>query len=251
MTGFCSLQGKVALVTGGSRGIGRAVSVVLARAGARVFVNYSSSPDAAEQTVQLCKEVGGTAEAIGFDVSDSAKVDAAFESIKASAGQIDILVNNAGISKDGLLIRLKDEDWDFTVDTNLKGAFLCSRAAAKLMVRARYGRIINISSIVGEMGNAGQVPYVASKAGLIGMTKAVAKEIGGRNITVNGVAPGFIDTDMTAALPEGTKEAYLKNIPVGRFGSVDEVAALVLFLASSESGYITGQTIGINGGMYM
>jgi len=161
------------------------------------------------------------------------------------------LVNNAGISKDGLLVRLKDEDWDKTVDTNLKGAFVCSRAAARLMMKNRYGRIINISSVVGEMGNAGQVPYVSSKAGLIGLTKAMAKELASRSVTVNAIAPGFISTDMTAALADNLKAEYEKTIPLGRFGSPEEVGALVRFLASDEASYITGQTVGINGGMYM
>lgn len=245
------LKDRVVLVTGGSRGIGRAICVALAYAGARVFVNYSSSPQAAEETVALCKAAGVEAEAMQFDIASTEAVDAAVEQIKAKAGKLDILVNNAGISKDGLLVRLKDEDWDKTVDTNLKGAFVCSRAAARLMMKNRYGRIINISSVVGEMGNAGQVPYVSSKAGLIGLTKAMAKELASRSVTVNAIAPGFISTDMTAALADNLKAEYEKTIPLGRFGSPEEVGALVRFLASDEASYITGQTVGINGGMYM
>ncbi|NDC38533.1 MAG: 3-oxoacyl-[acyl-carrier-protein] reductase [Proteobacteria bacterium] len=245
------LKDRVVLVTGGSRGIGRSICVALAQAGARIFVNYASSPQAAEETVALCVAAGAQAEAMQFDISSTEAVDAAVEQIKAKAGKLDILVNNAGISKDGLFVRLKDEDWDRTVDTNLKGAFICSRAAARLMMKNRYGRIINISSVVGEMGNAGQVPYVSSKAGLIGLTKAMAKELASRSVTVNAVAPGFISTDMTAALGDNLKAEYEKTIPLGRFGAPEEVGALVRFLASDEASYITGQTIGINGGMYM
>ena len=246
-----SLHGQVALVTGGSRGLGRSISVELASKHAFVFVNYSSSPDAADETVRLCREAGGEAEALGFNVGSSEQVEAGIEKIKSAKGRLDILVNNAGISRDGLLMRMKDEDWDKTLSTNLSGAFYCVRAASRFMMKARYGRIINISSVVGEMGNAGQVPYVSSKAGLIGMTKALAKELASRNITVNAVAPGFIETDMTDALDEKLKEEYLKAIPLSRFGKPDEVAALVGFLAADTSGYITGQVIGINGGLHM
>lgn len=245
------LKDRTVLVTGGSRGIGRAISVALATAGARVFVNYASSPDAAQETVALCKAAGSEAEAMQFDIASTEAVDAAIDQIKAKAGKLDILINNAGISKDGLFIRLKDEDWDKTVDTNLKGAFICSRAAARIMMKNRYGRIINISSVVGEMGNAGQVPYVSSKAGLLGLTKAMAKELASRSITVNAITPGFISTDMTAALSDDLKSEYEKTIPLARFGKPEEVGALVRFLASDEASYITGQVIGINGGMYM
>lgn len=245
------LKDRSALVTGGSRGIGRAISVALASAGAKVFVNYAGNAQAAEETVALCKAAGGDGEAIQFDCSVTEAVDAAVEQIKAKAGKIDVLVNNAGVSKDGLFIRLKDEDWDKTVDTNLKGSFICARAVARIMMKNRYGRIINISSVVGEMGNAGQVPYVSSKAGLIGLTKAMAKELAPRNITVNAVTPGFIDTEMTASLTDELKTEYQKVIPLSRFGKPGEVAALVRFLASDEASYITGQIVGINGGMYM
>lgn len=243
--------GRVAVVTGGSRGIGRAVAVRLASEGARVFVNYSSRSDAAEETVGLCAAAGGVAESIGFDVSSSAAVDEAMSAIREKAGSLDILVNNAGMSKDGLFVRMKDEDWDQTLSVNLNGAFYCARAAARFMMKARYGRIINMSSIVGEMGNAGQVPYVSSKAGLIGLTKAIARELASRSVTVNAITPGFIETDMTGALDEKVKSHHMEAIPLGRFGKAEEVAALVSFLAGEESAYITGQVIGINGGMYM
>lgn len=246
-----SLNGQVAVVTGGSRGIGRAIAVKLASLGAHVYVNYSSRADAADEVVKECQAAGGTAEVLGFNVADSAAVDAAFESVKAKSGKLDILVNNAGMSKDGLFIRMKDDDWDQTLNTNLKGAFFCSRAAAKLMMKARYGRIINISSIVGETGNAGQIPYASSKAGMLGLTKASAKELASRNVTVNSITPGFIETDMTGALDDKIKEDTLKNIPLGRFGHAAEVAALTAFLAGPDAAYITGQTIGINGGMHM
>jgi 3-oxoacyl-[acyl-carrier protein] reductase len=246
-----NLVGKVALVTGGSRGIGRAICIALAKNGAKVFVNYSSSSAAADETVRLCKEAGSEAEAIGFDVGSSGAVDQAIDLIKEKAGRLDILVNNAGISIDGLFVRLKDEDWDKTLAVNLNGAFYCSRAAGKIMMKARSGRIINVSSVVGEMGNAGQVPYVSSKAGLIGMTKAIAKELASRNVTVNAITPGFIETDMTGSLGENMRETMLAGIPLGRIGKPEEVANLVAFLAADEASYITGQVIGINGGLYM
>lgn len=253
-----SLHEKVALVTGGSRGIGRGICVALARAGAKVHVNYTNNAAAAEETVALCaaaqSQAGvtpGPAQAIQFDVAKAEDVDAAIESIKNHSGRLDILVNNAGVSHDGLLMRFKDEDWHKTIATNLDGAFYCARAASKIMVRARSGRIINISSVVGEMGNGGQVAYVTSKAGLIGMTKSMAKELSARSITVNAVAPGFIDTDMTKALDQKVIEELVKSVPLGRTGSAEEVAQLVTFLASDAAGYITGQVIGINGGLYM
>jgi 3-oxoacyl-[acyl-carrier protein] reductase len=242
------LAGKVALVTGGSRGIGRAICQKLAAEGAQVFVNYSSNSSAAEETAALC---GNGAEIIGFNVADSTAVDAAIDSIHKKAGKIDILVNNAGISKDGLFIRMKNEDWDTTLGVNLNGAFYCSRAVARLMLKARAGRILNISSVVGEMGNPGQVPYVSSKAGLIGLTKAMAKELASRGITVNAITPGFIETEMTGALSEETRAEHLKHIPLGRYGAADEVAGVVTFLCGPDAAYITGQVIGINGGMYM
>lgn len=246
-----AFSGRVALVTGGSRGIGRSVCVQLASQGARVFVNYTRGADAAEETVRLCKEAGGEAESIGFDVADSAAVDAAFEQIKKGAGKIDILVNNAGIAHDGLMIRMKDEEWLKVININLSGAFYCSRAAAKMMMKARYGRIINISSVVGEMGNPGQVPYVSSKAGLIGMTKSVAREFASRGITCNAITPGFIETDMTSQLDENLKNEHFKMIPLARYGQPEDIAAAVTFLAGEQAGYITGHTLSVNGGMYM
>lgn len=249
MTGL--LDGRVALVTGGGRGIGRAISLELASQGAKVFLNYTTGGVAANETVALCSKNGGIAETIQFDVSQSASVDAAIDTIKQKAGRIDILVNNAGISRDGLVLRMKDDDWEKVIATNLSGAFYCSRGVSRLMVKERYGRIINISSVVGEMGNAGQVPYVSSKAGLIGLTKALAKELSPRNITVNAVAPGFIETDMTAGLDEKVRAQHLSVIPLQRYGTPHEVAKLVAFLCGDDSGYITGQIVGINGGMYM
>jgi 3-oxoacyl-[acyl-carrier protein] reductase len=246
-----SLAGQVAVVTGGSRGIGRAICIRLAGLGAHVVINYSSNQAAAEEVQALCETAGGSASINGFNVGDSDSVDKAFDDIKQKYGRVDILVNNAGISRDGLFIRMKNEDWDQTLQTNLNGSFYCARAAVKIMMKARYGRLINVSSVVAEMGNAGQVPYVSSKAGVIGLTKAMAKEVASRNITVNAITPGFIETDMTAALDPKLQEEHLKAIPLARYGKADEVAALVAFLAGAESGYITGQVIGINGGMYM
>ncbi len=245
------LAGRVALVTGASRGIGRAVAVRLASEGAKVFVNYARGVDAAQETVRLCQAAGGEAELLGFDVADSAAVDAGMDQIKAKAGKLDILVNNAGIAHDGLLLRMKDEEWQQVISTNLSGAFYCARAASKLMIKGRYGRIVNISSVVGEMGNAGQVPYVSSKSGLIGMTKAIARELASRGITSNAVAPGFIETDMTNNLDEALKAEHFKTIPLARYGQAEDIAAAVAFLSSEESGYITGHTLSVNGGMYM
>jgi len=242
---------KIALVTGASRGIGRAIAVSLAKQGAYVIVNYSSSPEAAQETLNEIREAGSDGEVLKFAVQDSQAVEDAFDGIKSRHGRLDILVNNAGISRDGLVFRMKDEEWLATLGVNLNGAFYCSRAAARLMLKSRWGRIVNISSVVGEMGNPGQAPYVSSKAGLIGLTKSMAKELATRNITVNAITPGFIETDMTAALDEKLKEEHLKAIPVGRYGQASEVADLVAFLSSDNSAYITGQVIGINGGMYM
>ena len=245
------LEGKVALVTGGSRGIGRAISIALASEGASVYVNYTSREDSAVETAKLCEEAGGKGIPIQCNVSESDSVDAAFKEIKEQSGKIDILVNNAGITSDGVFIRTKNEDWDKVMAVNLNGAFYCSRAAAKLMMKAREGRIVNISSVVGEMGNPGQASYVASKAGLIGLTKSLAKELAARNITVNAVTPGFIASDMTDKLGDAVKEQYHTNIPLSRFGNPEEVAAVVNFLAGATSGYVTGQVIGVNGGLYM
>ena len=246
-----NLTGKTALVTGGSRGIGRAICLELARLGANVAVNYAGNSAAAEETVAACQALGVDAFAIQASVADSEAVTAMFQTVLERFGHLDILVNNAGITKDNLALRIKDADFDAVVDTNLKGAFLCMKAAVRPMMKQRRGRIISLSSVVGLRGNAGQVNYAASKAGVIGMTKSLAKELAGRNITVNAVAPGFIDTDMTAVLPEKAKEAILASIPMARLGAAEDVANAVAFLASDEAGYITGQVLAVDGGMSM
>ena len=239
-----------ALVTGGSRGIGRTVALTLAAAGYQIYFTYVSRPEAAEQTVADIEAAGGHARAFRLDSGDSEAVSRFFaEEIKGKV-HLSVLVNNAGITRDGLVLRMKDEDFDAVVNTNLRGAFLFLREAAKIMTRQRDGRIINISSVVGQMGNAGQINYAAAKAGLIGMTKSAAKELGSRFVTVNAVAPGFIETDMTAALAEDVRKAYVSAIPLGRLGSAQDVADAVAFLASDKASYITGQVIAVNGGLY-
>jgi 3-oxoacyl-[acyl-carrier protein] reductase len=244
------MKGQVALVTGASRGIGQAISLKLAAEG--IFVIATATSEAgAEATVAAIVAAGGSAQAVKLDVTNSAEVETLFKKIVAEQGRLDILVNNAGITKDGLMMRMKDNDWDSVIDTNLKGSFNCLREASKIMTKARYGRVVNISSVVGEMGNPGQVNYCASKAGMFGLTKSAARELAKRNITVNAVAPGFIETDMTAVLPEKGREALLQNIPMERLGSVDDVAFAVSFLVSPQAGYITGQVLSVNGGMYM
>jgi 3-oxoacyl-[acyl-carrier protein] reductase len=244
------MKGQVALVTGASRGIGQAISLKLAAEG--IFVVATSTSEAgAEATVAAIVAQGGAAQAVKLDVTNSSEVEALFKKIISEQGRLDILVNNAGITKDGLIMRMKDSDWDSVLDTNLKGSFNCLREASKIMTKARYGRVVNISSVVGEMGNPGQVNYCASKAGLFGLTKSAARELAKRNITVNAVAPGFIETDMTAVIPEKGREALLQNIPMERLGSVDDVAYAVRFLVSPQAGYITGQVLSVNGGMYM
>jgi 3-oxoacyl-[acyl-carrier protein] reductase len=246
-----TLKGKVALVTGGSRGIGRAVSVRLAGEGAFVFVNYARNEQAARETLRLIGESGGEGKAVCFDVADfKASADAITGVIKEKA-RIDILVNNAGESRDGLLVRMKEQDWDRVIDTNLKGAFNCCRAVSYMMMKQRGGRIINVSSVVALSGNAGQANYSASKAGVIGLTKSLARELAPRSICVNAVAPGLIITDMTSAMTEEQREKILEEIPLSRLGTPDDVAGVVLFLASDEAGYITGQVVGVNGGLYM
>ena len=248
---MAGLEGRVALVTGGSRGIGRAVCVRLAHDGADVAINYANNAEAANEVAEEVRKLGRRAEVYQADVADEAAVNAMCEQAIADFGQIDILINNAGITRDALLLRMKDEDWDAVLTVNLKGAFLCSRSVAKVMSKQRYGRIINIASVVGQMGNAGQANYCASKAGLIGLTKSNARELAKRNVTVNAVAPGFIATAMTEALPEKVREELAAQIPLERLGSADDIANAVIFLAQEESGYITGQVIGVNGGMYM
>ena len=244
-----SLQGKCALVTGGSRGIGRAVCLELARQGARVAVNYAGNAAAAEETVKACQALGAEAFAIQADVADAAASEAMVKEVLTRFGRLDILVNNAGVTRDGLMPMMKEDDWDAVLDTNLKGAFHCMKAVYRPMMKQKYGRIINLSSIVGLRGNAGQTNYAASKAGLIGLTKSMAKELAGRNVTVNAVAPGFIDTDMTAALPEKAREAMLTTIPMGRLGQAEDVAQAVAFFAGDASAYVTGQVLCVDGGM--
>lgn len=243
--------GKTAVVTGGSRGIGRAICLELTRGGASVALCFAGNGAAAEETRAACEAAGGRALAIRCDVTDSAQVKALMDGAVREFGRIDILVNNAGITRDGLLAMMKETDFDAVLDANLKGAFLCTKAVVRAMMRQRYGRIVNISSVVGLRGNAGQANYAASKAGLIGMTKSLAKELAPRGITVNAVAPGFIDTDMTAALPEAARAALLASIPAGRLGAAEEVARAAAFLASGEAAYITGQVLAVDGGMAM
>ena len=239
-----------ALVTGGSRGIGRAIARTLAREGFQVYLTYVSRPEEAEKTVEEIRSQGGQARAFGLDVSDGAAVADFFAAEIKDQVNLAVLVNNAGITRDVLLLRMKDEDFDRVLTVNLRGAFLCSRKAAKIMSRARYGRIVNISSVVGQMGNVGQVNYAAAKAALLGLTKSCAKELAARQITVNAVAPGFIETDMTAALTDEVRADYVAAIPLRRMGRAEDVAEAVAFLASDKAAYITGQVLGVNGGMY-
>ncbi len=244
------LQNKIAIVTGGSRGIGRAICLKLAELGAKVYVNYSSRADAAEEVVAEIKKNGGDATVVGFNVNDANAVETAIKGIVEQEKRIDILVNNAGISIDALLMRMSDDDWKKTVDVNLNGAFYCSKAVIKTMMKTG-GTIINMSSVVGRMGNAGQTAYAASKAGLIGFTKSLAKEVASRGVRVNAIAPGFITTDMTNALPEEHREKLTQVIPLKRLGEAKDIADTVAFLASDSGSYITGQVIGVDGGMYM
>ncbi|MED4163126.1 3-oxoacyl-[acyl-carrier-protein] reductase [Halalkalibacterium halodurans] len=245
------LQGKTAIVTGASRGIGRATAMELARHGANVVVNYAGNKEKAEKVVSEIKELGVEAIAIQTDVADSESVQAMVKETIDTFGAVDILVNNAGITRDNLFMRMKEEDWDAVIDTNLKGVFHCSKAVTRPMMKQRFGRIINVSSVVGAIGNAGQANYVAAKAGVIGLTKTLARELANRNITVNAVAPGFIETDMTGELPEDVKAQMLGQIPLARLGQPEEVAKAVRFLASDDASYLTGQTIHVNGGMVM
>ena len=245
------LSDRVALVTGGGRGIGRAVSLMLASRGAAVAVNYTQNADAASKVVDEIQSAGGRAQAFRFDVGDDSAVEAGVKEVVSALGGLDILVNNAGIAIDGLIMRTKADDWKRTIEVNLSGSFYCARAAAKIMLKARRGRIINISSIIGEMGNAGQTAYSASKSGIFGLTKSLAQELGSRSVTVNAVTPGFIATDMTGSMSEEQVSELLKQIPLARLGQPDDVASLVCFLASDEAGYITGEVLAVNGGMHM
>ena len=245
------LEGKIALVTGASRGIGRAVALTLAKEGAKVAINYAGNEKAAEEVKKTIEDAGGEAVVIGADVSKSEEAENLVAKTVEKFGGLDILVNNAGITRDGLLARMKDEDFDAVINTNLKGVFYTTRAATKIMMKARKGRVINMASVVGIIGNAGQANYSAAKAGVIGFTKTVAKELAGRGITANAVAPGFIETDMTAVLSDKAKEAMEANIPLKRGGKPEDVANAVLFLASDMASYITGQVINVDGGMVM
>jgi 3-oxoacyl-[acyl-carrier protein] reductase len=245
------LQGKVALVTGASRGIGRAIALELARQGAKVAVNYAGSEAKANEVVEEIKNMGGEAFAIQADVSNAKAVDQMVKAVLERFERIDILVNNAGITRDNLLMRMKEEEWDDVINTNLKGVFNCTKAVTRPMMKQRYGRIVNIASIVGVSGNPGQANYVAAKAGVIGLTKTAARELASRNITVNAVAPGFITTDMTDRLSEELKAEMLKQIPLARFGEPEDVAKVVSFLVSDAASYMTGQTLHVDGGMVM
>jgi 3-oxoacyl-[acyl-carrier protein] reductase len=241
---------KVALVTGGSRGIGKAIALRLAADGAYVVVNYAKNRAAAYEVVSAIEKAGGRAKAIGFDVSDFDKVQEEIENIVTEFGGIQVLVNNAGITQDTLIVRMKKDDWDNVITTNLNGVFNCTKAVARIMIKQRQGRIINLTSVVGEMGNSGQTNYAASKAGIIGFTKAAARELASRAITVNAVSPGFIETDITQNLTDDLRKQYIERIPLLRFGSPEDVAGVVAFLASDEASYITGEVLRVNGGIY-
>lgn len=245
------LSGKVAVVTGGSRGIGQAIALELARRGAAVVVNYRSNQAAAQEVVAEIEAMGGRALAVQADVSQWEDAARLVEAATEAFGQVDILVNNAGVTRDTLLMRMSEEDWEVVLRTNLQGAFHCIKAVARGMVRRRFGRIINITSVAGLAGNVGQANYCAAKAGLIGLTKAVAKELGPRNITVNAVAPGFVETDMTADLPQELKDAAIRMTPLGRPGKPEDIAKAVAFLASEDAAFITGQVLSVDGGMVM
>ncbi|HZK66591.1 MAG TPA: 3-oxoacyl-[acyl-carrier-protein] reductase [Chloroflexota bacterium] len=242
---------RVALITGASRGIGRAIASRLAQDGLAVVINYARSEAAAREVVEMVAAAGGRASSVQADVADFSQAGAMVERVVAEYGRLDVLVNNAGITRDGLLMRMSEEDWDAVLDTNLKGAYSCTRAALRAMLKRRHGRIINISSVAGLMGNAGQANYSASKAGLLGFTRAVAREVAGRNVTVNAVAPGYIETEIWSGVPEAAKAEFVKLIPMGRTGLPEEVAQVVSFLASDASSYMTGQVLCVDGGMVM
>jgi 3-oxoacyl-[acyl-carrier protein] reductase len=245
-----AFDGKVALVTGGARGIGRATAVRLARGGAKVAINFKGNVEAANEAKRLVEEAGATATVVQGDVSVEADVDRVLkEALAFGGGRLDILVNNAGITRDDLLVRMTADAWDAVIDLNLRGAFLVTRAAMRPMMKQRYGRVINVASVAGVAGNAGQANYAAAKAGLIGFTKTVAREMASRNITCNAVAPGFVPTDLTKALLDKMKDTILPQIPLGRFGTVEDVASAIAFLASEDAAYITGQVLVIDGGM--
>lgn len=242
---------KVVLVTGGSRGIGRAIATAFAKQGASVVFSYAGNEAAANETVAAITGAGGKAKAVRFDVADSNACAENVDAVVKELGRIDVLVNNAGVAIDGLVMRFKDEDWDKTLDTNLKGAFALIRAVSRPMMKQKGGAIINLTSVVGEMGNGGQAAYAASKAGMIGLTKSIARELASRNIRVNAVSPGFIATDMTAKIPDDAKAKMLENIPLGKLGTSEDIANAVLFLAGDSAAYITGEVLKVNGGMYM
>lgn len=243
------LEGRVALVTGASRGIGAAIAERLAAEGAAVAVNYAGRADAAGAVVARIEAAGGSAKAFQADVSDPAACTSLVADVFATFGRLDVLVNNAGITRDGLVVRMSDDDWSSVIDTNLSGAFYATRAASKIMMKARSGSIVTIASVVGLVGNAGQVNYAAAKAGLVGMTKSVARELASRGVRANAIAPGFIATEMTDALPEAARSAAASAIAMGRFGTPEDIAAAVAFLASDEASYITGQVLAVDGGM--
>ena len=244
-------RGRLAIVTGGGRGIGRAVAVRLAAEGANVAISYRSNDDAAQETAEAVREAGVECEVFKGDVASPEDVQVLFEGVSDAFGRLDILVNNAGVTRDNLIMRMKEEEFDEVLRTNLGGTYLCTRAALRPMIRARWGRIVNVSSVVGLVGNAGQANYAASKAGIIGFTKSVAREVAQRGITANAVAPGYVETELTGSLPENVKETIRTQVPMGRFGEAQEVAEVVTFLAGEGAGYVTGQTIAVDGGMTM
>ncbi|MBN1381593.1 MAG: 3-oxoacyl-[acyl-carrier-protein] reductase [Deltaproteobacteria bacterium] len=245
------LEDKIALITGGSRGIGRATALRLAREGAFVYINFLTNETAAIDTLKAVEETGGNGKILQCDVSDFQAVQTMIKAVINEKGKLDILINNAGMTIDGLMARTKESDWDRMINTNLKGVFNCCQAVTRQMMRQRKGRIINITSVVAQAGNAGQTGYASSKAGIIGLTKSLAKELGSRNICINAVAPGFIDTDMTQMLAPADKQMVRDQIPLGRLGKPEDVAAVVAFLASEDASYLTGQVLGVNGGLYM